>query len=112
MVFIWVELLAHSGPQGLSLLLLSYTAVNLLGAWLFGRKAWFEYAEFFAVFLRLIAKMSIFQWTGDAKGLGQLRRRQHFNHLLHPHAKHLSLLLFVLFMLSSTAFNGLRETDA
>ena len=110
MAFIWIELFAHSGPRALSLLLLAYTALTLTGAWLFGRKAWFYHAEFFAVFLRLIAKMAIFEWTRDAAGHGRLLRRQSSVGLLQERAEHRSVLLFVLFMLSSTAFDGLRET--
>lgn len=110
MGFIWIELFAHSGPPALSTMLLAYTALNLAGAWWFGRQAWFRYAEFFAVFLRLMAKVSILERQRDAAGRGSLQLRRLDGLLRDDRAEHLSLLLFVLFMLSSTAFDGLRET--
>lgn len=108
MAFIWIELFAQTGPRYLSLGLLAYTALNFAGAWLFGREAWFRHAEFFAVFLRLIAKIAIFGRVREASGRARWRLRRA---LVQPdRAEHPSLLLFLLFMLSSTAFDGLRET--
>lgn len=111
MAFIWIELFAHSGPLALSTMLLAYTALNLVGAWWFGREAWFHYAEFFAVFLRLIAKVAILEWRREAATQRRKLRLRRLDSLLHDdRPEHLSLLLFVLFILSSTAFDGLRET--
>lgn len=109
--FIWVELFARVGPRGLSWLLLAYTAVNIAGAWWLGRDAWFRQGEFFAVFLRLLGKMS--PWArpwGVQAAPGAPRWRPPFTGLLDERADHVSLLLFILFMLSSTAFDGLHDT--
>ncbi len=106
MAFIWIELFAYTRPYSLSLWLAGYTAVNLVGVWLFGVGAWFRYGEFFSVFLRLTAKMAPFDYR---PGQG-LRLRWPFAGLLESRAESWSLLLFVLFMLSSTAFDGLRAT--
>ena len=105
MGFIWVELFAHASPRGLGLYLLAYTLINLGGARLFGPDAWFRYGEMFAVVLRLIAKMAPVEYTS-----GRLRLRQPFSGLLKEPADHPSLLLIVLFMLSSTAFDGVHQT--
>lgn len=110
MGFIWIELFARTNPWSLSWILLGYTAVNLTGAWLWGREAWFRHGEFFGVFLNLTAKMAPLDWRRDAKGTVTLTLRQPFIGLLEDRASSMSLLLFVLFMLSSTAFDGLRET--
>lgn len=110
MTFIWIELFAQTKPGSLSWILLGYTAVNMVAAWWWGSAAWFRYGEFFAVFLRLLAKMSVFEWRRDAQGRGRLQLRQPFIGLLQERAESFSLLLFVLFMLSSTAFDGLRDT--
>src|SRR5689334_9013214 len=105
MAFIWLELFAHASPRGLGLALLAYTLINIGGAWLFGREAWFRHGEMFAVVLRLVAKMAPLEYAS-----GRLRLRQPFVGLLEETADHPSLLLMVLFMLSSTAFDGVHET--
>jgi hypothetical protein len=106
MAFIWVELFAHTRPFSLAAILAAYSAINLLGVWLVGKTAWFRYCEFFAVFLRLVAKMAPLDYR---PGRG-LRLRTPFTGLLEQRAENYSLLLFALFMLSSTAFDGLRAT--
>ncbi len=105
MAFIWVELFAHASPRGLGYFLLGYTLVTLGGARLFGAEAWFRRGEMFAVVLRLIAKMAPLEYAS-----GRLRLRQPFVGLLKEPADHPSLLLVVLFMLSSTAFDGVHQT--
>jgi len=112
MAFIWLELFGQAPPRALGLILLAYTALNIAGAGLFGRDAWFRQGELFAVFLRLIGKIAPFEYrSGRAGGLpGGVRLRQPFVGLLQEPADHFSLLLFVLFMLSSTAFDGVHDT--
>ncbi|HUR40139.1 MAG TPA: hypothetical protein VM240_03130 [Verrucomicrobiae bacterium] len=105
MVFIWIELFGRTRPLSLSLILLGYTVLNFAAAWWWGREAWFRHGEFFGVFFRLIAKMAPFAYVD-----GRLRLRQPFMGLLEERAGHMSLLLFVLFMLSSTAFDGIKDT--
>lgn len=114
MAFIWVELFGRFGPRGLSLALLTYTLVNLAGAWVFGQRSWFRHAEFFSVFLRLVGKMSPWArpWDPDESPSAVPRRRWRapFSGLFEECADHPSLVLFILFMLSSTAFDGLHGT--
>jgi len=105
MAFIWLELFAHASPRGLGIALLAYTLINLGGAWLFGPDAWFRHGEMFGVVLRLVGKLAPLEYTS-----GRLRLRQPFVGLLEETADHPSLLLIVLFMLSSTAFDGVHET--
>lgn len=105
MAFIWIELFGGTRPYSLAQLLLAYTAINLAGIWLVGTAAWFRYCEFFGVFLRLTAKMAPLEWRE-----GRLYGRRPFSGLADAPAEHLSLVLFVLFMLSSTAFDGLHST--
>lgn len=106
MGLIWLELFGNSRPWSLSWWLLGYSALNLIGVGLVGLQAWFRYCEFFSVLLRLLALCAPLQYR---RGEG-LYLRWPFAGLLEQRAEHLSLLLFVLFMLSSTAFDGLHET--
>lgn len=106
MGFIWVELFAHTRPLSLAQWLLGYTALNMAAVGVFGAAAWFRYGEFFAVFLRLLARMAPIDYQPGER----LRLRMPFSGLLESRAEAWSLLVFILFMLSSTAFDGLRAT--
>lgn len=105
MGLIWAELFLHVRPHSLAVLLAGYSVLNLAGVWWVGTTAWFRYCEFFSVMFRLIALMSPLDYSP-----GRLRLRAPFAGLMSNRAEHTSLLLFVLFMLSSTAFDGLRAT--
>lgn len=104
-LFVWLELVGKTSPFTLSLALILYTAMNYFGVKIFGGRIWFGYGEFFSVFFRLIGKMAPIEYTS-----GKLYLRPPFVGLLKEKAEHVSLLLFILFMLSSTAFDGFKET--
>lgn len=109
--FIWIELLGNSTPASLAYWLLTYTVLNLVGVGLIGQRNWFGYCEFFSVFFRLIALLAPIDYqAGNGDQPGHVRLRKPFSGVLTTSATHISLLLFVLFMLSSTAFDGLHET--
>lgn len=113
LAFIWLELFGQLMPRGLSVALCVYTGVNVAGAWVFGREAWFRHGEFFGVFLRLIGRMSprARPWDPDEPFTpGTPRWRMPFVGLLQEPVRDTSGVLFILFMLSSTAFDGLHST--
>jgi hypothetical protein len=111
MGFIWIELLGHATPLSLSMMLSIYAGITILGSGLFGRRDWFEHCEFFGVFLRLIARMAPLRLELDKEGhLIGIHLRPPFTGLIQDRPIPASLLVFVLFMLSSTAFDGLMET--
>lgn len=104
-IFIWLELFGETGPRSLSVILTFYSVLTLSGVFVFGKEAWFRYCEFFSVFFRLIGKIAPFELKGR-----KLFLRPPVIGLLKERAEHLSLVLFILFMLSSTAFDGFRST--
>jgi hypothetical protein len=112
--FIWLELFAQATPHTLGLVLLVYSILNIACAAIFGAEAWFGRGELFSVFLRLVGKMAPLASRGGpaSESPGRVRVRQPFVGLLEEPADHFSLLMFVLFMLSSTAFDGIHETRA
>ncbi len=110
MLFIWVELFSFTRPLSLAQWLSGYTLLNLVAVWLIGVTAWFRHGEFFSVFLTLTARMAPIDYA-PGQHL-RLRLRVPFAGLLQHRAAAWSLLVFVLFMLSSTAFDGLRATRA
>lgn len=111
MAFIWFELFGEARPYSTSMALAVYTGLTLGGAFLFGRRAWFRYAEFFAVFLSIVGMMAPLYTRRNAdSGRRELHLRQPFIGLNTNRVTQLSLLVFVLFMLSSTAFDGVKST--
>lgn len=110
MAFIWLELFGQLRPFGLAVALLVYTGINLVGAALLGRAAWFREGEFFGVMLRLLGALS--PWARDATVdlAAPARWRTPFSGLRELPVRDLGAVLFILFMLSSTAFDGLHAT--
>jgi hypothetical protein len=106
----WLELMAPPRPSLLALALLGYTLATLAGAALFGRAAWFERAEFFAVFFALIGKLAPIAY-GQRGGTWQARSRPALSGVLEESCPHSSLLLFVLFMLAATTYDGVWQTS-
>ena len=105
--FIWLELFGGGAPRTLSWAMLGYTACTLIGIYCFGMQTWLRYGEFFGVMLRLIARMAPIEFIDDHSA--RFRWRWPFSGLRQTSSSHWTLLLFVLFMLASTAFDGLHE---
>jgi hypothetical protein len=112
MGFIWLELFGQTTPRTVGLILVGYTMLNFAAAALFGAEAWFRYGEFFAVFFRLLGKISPLAYAQVPASGSKItvRLRRPFIGLIEETADHQSILLFVLFMLSSTTFDGVHET--
>jgi hypothetical protein len=111
--YIWVELFARTQPRSLAVILVVYTGVNLIGSVIVGKDAWFKYGEFFSVLFRLPGMLAPIEYVPESGRADsyRVRLRKPFVGLLERPADHLSLLLFVLFTLSSTAFDGIHETQ-
>lgn len=112
MGLIWFELFAFVRPFQLASLLLAYSLISLAGVWLVGEAAWFRYCDFLALILRLVARMAPIDYRPSTVPgeRGRIFLRAPFAGLLQERAEHWSLLVFVLFMLSSTAYDGLHTT--
>lgn len=104
-LFIWLELFGYTTPPTLSLHLLQYTLLTFAGVIAFGKDIWFTYCDFFSVFFRLISKIAPVEYDK-----GNLYLRWPLTGILKEKAGHFSLLLFVIFMLASTAFDGFGST--
>ncbi len=108
--FVWLELLSYGWgvvPLNLSVILLVYGVATIVGATAYGREAWFRYGDFFSVFFGLFSKVAPFEYVEN-----KIYLRQPVVSLLSKANLSPIFLFFVLFMLSSTAFDGLRETAA
>lgn len=104
-LFICVELFAETGPREVSIIISVYSMITFVGILLIGKEAWFTYCDVFSVFFRLIGKIAPLEYRK-----GVLFLRPPFTGLLKEKASSVSLLIFILFMLSSTAFDGFKPT--
>lgn len=114
LAFIGFELFGNSKPYSLAVAMLGYTLLSLIGVWLIGLRAWFSHCDAFSVFLRLIALIAPIDYRpADRPGeRGTLRWRWPLHGLLTERPQQLSTVMFVLAMLSTTAFDGLRATQS
>lgn len=111
-VLIRIELFTEPRPSVLSTVLLGYSIVVFMGAWLFGRATWLRYGEFFGLFFRLIGLMApVAYLRPPGQNEWQWSLRPPYSGIVDEHKEHWSLLLFVLFMLSSTIYDGLHDTE-
>jgi hypothetical protein len=113
----WLELMAPPIPALLAWVLLSYTVCTLFAAALFGRGIWFEQAELFGLFFRLVGAMAPLVWERQSE-TWQVRRRAALSGVLRPRSQggqsasaRLSLVVFVLFMLAATTYDGAWQTS-
>jgi hypothetical protein len=104
---IWIELLSNGLAVRLpilSIIIAIYLLITFIGGFIFG-KDWFRYGDFFSIFFNLIGRISIFEVENN-----KLYLRPPFVGLLEESSDKFSLLLFIIFMLSSTSFDGFRGT--
>lgn len=111
-VFIWIELFAGFGPRALAISLIIYSLYTVIAVRRYGLRDWLRYGDVFALMLRLIGKMAPLSYRGPSSQAryGSWTWRWPLSGLLQSRANHASEVLFILFMLSSTAFDGLHAT--
>lgn len=107
--FIAWELLGWPRPQPLAGMLAAYTLLNLLAVALVGSEAWFRHGELFSVFFRLLSLLAPVDLRREATG-PRVWLRAPGSGALDERPGQLALLIFVLAMLASTAFDGLHAT--
>jgi hypothetical protein len=110
----WLELMAPPRPSLLATALVAYTGLTALGAGVFGREAWFRQAELFSVFFRICGMLAPVAYVRDAAAEATnwcVRTRPLLSGTLEDRPHHFSLLLFVLFMLAGTTYDGVWQTS-
>jgi hypothetical protein len=94
-----------SEPTMLGALLLLYATLMLLGSAIYGVEPWFAHADVFGVFFRVVSLPAPLTLTDSG-----IERTAPGARLIRERPGHMSLVVFILFMLSATAFDGIRET--
>jgi hypothetical protein len=108
---IWIELFEAPRPIELSIVLLIYSAVTFAGTALVGKRLWFDQADFLSVYFSLIGKLAPVEYRSSHDQTSwQVTLRRPFVGATKAGPRHISLVLFVLFMLSSTTYDGIHDT--
>lgn len=111
-VLVGIELFESPTPRATAVLLLIYTALTLVGCFAFGANVWFRRADFFSIYFQLIGKLAPVEYrqVRGAPSRWRLRLRSPFESVLRRGPAHIGLVLFVLFMLSSTTYDAILDT--
>ncbi|MCI3969106.1 MULTISPECIES: hypothetical protein [Burkholderia] len=105
-----LELFGAARPRDASLFLAGYAIYALGGAFCFGRDVWLRHCDAFGILCGLCARLSPFEWRrGSAREIG-IRLRNPVAAMAAEPPFDTSVVIFLSFMLSSTAYDGLRDT--
>lgn len=106
--FVWIELVDpfRESPGSLGILILVYSLITMVGMYVFGRRAWTQNGEAFAVYFGLIARIS--PLARDAEGRAIFRPP--LAGLAEVEARP-GLLALIVVALGSTTFDGLSRTS-
>lgn len=107
---ITLELFLHATPSSLAWVITGYAVLNLFAMHRWGSRRWLQRGELFSVLFRYFAVCSPIKRACDHKGNVRWRVTLPFADITRLRLWTLSQLFFVFFLLSSTAFDGLRET--
>ncbi len=110
-VFAWLELLwvGRTEPAALARVILAYSLVTWAGMFVFGRKPWLEHGEVFTLVFSVFARFAPLAATPGDRSPGLLLRPYGVG-LLTETPVPASLMVLVLAMLSTVAFDGFVET--
>jgi hypothetical protein len=115
LAFAWLEIVwaGNEIPFNIAVLALGYSAFTWCGMFVFGREAWLRSGEVFAVYFGLLARLALtevrtsgaaapapLEWNLRPPGAG----------LLDARSASTSSAFFVIVMLASVTFDGVRET--
>lgn len=106
--FVWLELVDpfRDSLGSLGLVILAYGLITMAGMSVFGRRAWIQNGEAFAVYFRLIARLS--PLARDGKGRVIFRPPLAGLAEVEPSP---GLLALIMVALGSTTFDGLSRTN-
>lgn len=107
-----IELFESPTPFATSILLLVYSVITLVGCAAFGTARWFRRADFFSIYFQLIGGLApvAYKRLRGAPDRWRVRLRPPFTGVLRHAPVHIGLVLFVLFMLSSTTYDAILDT--
>ena len=107
LAFAWIEIVweANAVPANIAWLALGYSALTWAGMFVFGRDAWLASAEVFTVYFGFLARLA----PAEVRS-GKWYLRPPAAGLLDPRPLAPSEAFFVIVMLATVTFDGVRET--
>ncbi len=105
---LWLELFSPgwgASPIVLGSLFFSYATLCIVMSRIYGVQTWFENGEMFSIFFGLIGKIAPIQFRNTGIRIGVPG-----GSLMTERPLYTGILVFILFMLSSTIYDGIRET--
>lgn len=108
LILVWVELVSGgigAEPHALAFGLIGYLCLCVFGSLLVGSETWYGKIDLFTTYFRLVGKFAPIRITAHS-----IMLRLPGSRLVSEKLPSVSALIFVLFMLSSTAFDGFKET--
>jgi len=106
----WLELMAPPDPAFLAEALLAYTALTAAGSFLFGRDVWFRRAELFGMLFRTAGLLACIAYERKPDGW-HARWRPLLSGIEEIPPTGMAQLLFVLFLLAATSYDGVWQTS-
>ncbi|KML19709.1 hypothetical protein VK92_15320 [Burkholderia sp. LK4] len=105
-----LELFGKAVPLEVTWIVAALFSYALVGSLLFGRQTWVAYFDPFRVLFWLCSQMSPFEWKlkSDITAAVHFSLDKPLERLTKP--QHWTVVLFLTFMLASTAYDGLHET--
>ncbi|UDM49004.1 hypothetical protein [Cupriavidus sp. MP-37] len=105
-----LELFGAGRPRDVSIFLLAYAAYAIAGSLCVGRSRWLEHLDALGILCRLCAKLSPLRWLPLPNGNVGIKLRNPIADIAREKPAHMSLVALQSFMLSSTAYDALRDT--
>lgn len=112
LAFAWIEIVweGNAVPANIAWLAIGYSALTWTGMFVFGREAWLASGEVFAVYFNWLAKLAPSELRTKNRAACEWNLRPPAAGLLDPRPVPPSAAFFVIVMLATVTFDGLRET--
>jgi len=107
--FAWMELISSTGelPRSVACYALIYSAITGLGMFIYGPEKWLKNGEVFSLFFGIVSKFSPIEIKDKRIYLHPIANR-----LVQTEPVHISVLFFVILVLSIVSLDGFMETPA
>ena len=112
LAFTWIEIAwdGNAVPANIAWLAIGYSLLTWAGMFVFGREAWLASGEVFAVYFGFIARLAPSEVRSGNAAACEWALRPPAAGLLDPRPVSTSAAFFVIVMLATVTFDGLRET--
>lgn len=109
---IWIELFTSPAPFNVAMILTVYSALTITGVAILGKSVWFAHCDFPERFFSSIGRLAPIAYEPNTNQSGWLVKiRYPLAGGLADHPKYVAGIVFILFMMSSTTYDTIHQTD-